>query len=200
MKKIFIDCGTHFGQGIKSFRKQYKMNDLWKIFTWEANPSTHKKFLESELYKSINVTSFNSAVSTYNGTISLNVETVKNKNEGVFENTGQGSSIVSADEWTMSTKHKGSFLETVEVPCIDISEWILQNCSSENFVVMKLDVEGAEYSILEKILKDGSASLIDDIYIEWHSRFFSNPEQYLEKEKEIIDQLQKIGVKVNSWK
>jgi FkbM family methyltransferase len=200
MKKIFIDCGTHFGQGIRAFRKKYKMDDSWEIFTWEANPYTYKKFLNSDLYKNVKITSFNSAVSSYEGVITLNVETVKNKNEDVEDNTGQGSSIIPIDQWTaVNQKHKGVFLEKLEIPCIDISQWLKENCSFDDFVVIKLDVEGAEYNILEKILKDTTASLIDDIYIEWHNRFFSDQNYYIEKEKEIINQLTTFNVKVDHW-
>jgi FkbM family methyltransferase len=200
MKKIFIDCGTHYGQGIKSFKKKYRMDDSWQIFTWEANPYTYKKFLESEIYRTTKINCFNSAVTDYNGTIELNIETVEEKNTKIIQNTGQGTSIIPLNDWASTgSSHNGQFLETISVPCIDISEWICLNCNKNDTVIVKLDVEGAEYSILKKILEDKSYEFITAIYIEWHSRFFSNPEQYKIKEKQIINELTLNGVRVESW-
>jgi hypothetical protein len=33
---------------------------------------------------------------------------------------------------------------------------------------MKIDIEGAEFNILNKMIEDGSINFIDRIYIEWH--------------------------------
>jgi hypothetical protein len=32
-----------------------------------------------------------------------------------------------------------------------------------------MDIEGAEYDVLEKMVKDGSIYYVNELYIEWHS-------------------------------
>ena len=36
----------------------------------------------------------------------------------------------------------------IKVPCIDFSKWVLENFSQEDKVILKLDIEGAEYDFL----------------------------------------------------
>jgi FkbM family methyltransferase len=55
--------------------------------------------------------------------------------------------------------------EIVQVPCFDFSAWL--RTLSEPPVV-KLDVEGAEFPILEKLVEDGTDVLVAELLVEWH--------------------------------
>lgn len=63
----------------------------------------------------------------------------------------------------MSEKVQDSDAETVVVPCVDI----LNIIPSVPFC-LKLDAEGAEYDILERLILSGKAELVDRLYVEWH--------------------------------
>jgi FkbM family methyltransferase len=54
-----------------------------------------------------------------------------------------------------------------EVPCIPINE-LLTRYAVEDTVVMKVDVECMEMSLLKAILTAGTLPLIDDYAITWH--------------------------------
>lgn len=60
----------------------------------------------------------------------------------------------------------------VEVPCIDFSKWLqvlkLKGKADEIFV--KMDIEGAEVQVLEKMISDGTDALVDELLVEWHGR------------------------------
>ena len=59
------------------------------------------------------------------------------------------------------------------VPCIDVAKFIKENFRQHDNVIFKLDVEGAEYEILPRILNDRHCmSLIDSFFVEWHPAFF----------------------------
>ncbi len=62
----------------------------------------------------------------------------------------------------MKSKIQQSEHEISEVKCVDILDVITEKCS------LKLDAEGAEYDILERLIESGKAELIDRLYIEWH--------------------------------
>jgi FkbM family methyltransferase len=53
--------------------------------------------------------------------------------------------------------------EIIEVPCVDILDII----PDEPFC-LKLDAEGAEYDILERLIESGKHTLVDRLYVEWH--------------------------------
>ena len=38
--KIFIDSGTHFGEGLKAHVSLLNIDETWKIYCFEANPFT----------------------------------------------------------------------------------------------------------------------------------------------------------------
>lgn len=52
----------------------------------------------------------------------------------------------------------------VPVYCIDFSKWM----ESHGPAVVKMDIEGAEHQLLERMVTDGTDSLIEELVIEWH--------------------------------
>jgi hypothetical protein len=62
-----------------------------------------------------------------------------------------------------------------------------------------MDIEGAEYDTLEKIITDGRLKFINKLYIEWHSTMFSEPEKYKIREDKIIEEFKKFGIPVELW-
>ncbi len=43
---VYIDCGTHLGQGIEAHIKVWNIDKTWKIFGFEANPYTYRELLK----------------------------------------------------------------------------------------------------------------------------------------------------------
>ncbi len=57
------------------------------------------------------------------------------------------------------------------VPCFDFSTWI--HDLDEPEVIVKMDIEGAEVPVLEKLVADGNDERISLLLIEWHDRYFN---------------------------
>lgn len=55
--------------------------------------------------------------------------------------------------------------DVIRVPCFDFSAW-LRGLSEP--AVVKLDVEGAEFEILEKMVDEGTDLLVSELHVEWH--------------------------------
>lgn len=60
----------------------------------------------------------------------------------------------------------GDALGPAAVPCFDLVPFITDLKDSR--VILKLDVEGAEYTLLEHMLARGAAELCERILVEWH--------------------------------
>lgn len=183
MKKVLLDCGAHLGQGLKHLSKLKKIDETWEIHSWEANPYTFKELLSNLDFK-YKVNFHNEAVSNYDGFIKINIETTKQKRSNFETDLGQGSSIIPLNQWDGGL-HIGKFVKTENVKCLDLSEWIKKNYKQNDYIVIKLDIEGAEYDLLEKMILDCTINYVNEFYIEWHSRFFVNQEEILERESNI---------------
>lgn len=92
------------------------------------------------------ITFINKAVYTYNGEIEYY----------------QRPSELPLGSTIMKEKIQSTPATTKKVECVDILDLITEMCC------LKLDVEGAEYDILERIITGGKADLIDRLYVEWH--------------------------------
>ena len=53
-----------------------------------------------------------------------------------------------------------------EVPCFDLAAWLEANTPAG--CVLKLDVQGAEYALLEHLLATGADRLVLRLLVEWH--------------------------------
>lgn len=56
---------------------------------------------------------------------------------------------------------------------IDVAAFLQRTVVEEDFVVVKMDVEGAEYSVVPHLLRSGVARLIDEMFLEVHTEINS---------------------------
>ncbi len=57
----------------------------------------------------------------------------------------------------------------VDVPALNFSDFLLRNFRAEDTVIMRVDIEGAEYEVLKSLIVTGAARLVDYIDVEWHA-------------------------------
>lgn len=55
-----------------------------------------------------------------------------------------------------------------DVPTVDVAEWMIATLREEDYVIAKLDIEGAEHSLFRKLLDRGKLGLIDVLAYECH--------------------------------
>jgi FkbM family methyltransferase len=195
MRKFLLDGGTHLGQGLKQIMRQHAVDNLWNIHTWEANPYTWAKYQEKNTAS--NIHSYNQALSDHDGTITVNIETAESKYQKGLAPIGQGTSILDLDRW-QAGPHIGVFNEQCVVPCINFAAWIQTNCAPEDFIVCKLDIEGAEYQVLNQMNQLGVLSWIDHLYVEWHATMI-NDQELLEQEHKLREDIKSLGIALVEW-
>lgn len=196
MANIFFDCGTHYGEGLRQFSDMFQMNEEWKIHTFEANPVTYEVFKTRRLpHLGSNVMAYNYAVTTYDGEIDMYIESPDTE----IRDTGQGSSIVSKDKWNPQDGILKFREDLVPVPCIDLSKFLELHSSEDDFIVMKLDVEGAEYDILDKMLEEMTLHRISHLFVEFHAKYFTNLEEMQQRELNLVNRIKNEGINLHHW-
>lgn len=148
MRKVFINLGAGSGSDIKGFMDLNSDYMDWNLFAFECNPSLIEKIQTD--YPFVNVQPY--AASTENGISKL-----------FLGNSYINSSLLS----NKVNVYEDKFLE---VNTIDISQWLLDNFTADDYIVLTMDIEGAEYQVLEKMQQDKSLKLIDELYIEFHGK------------------------------
>jgi len=102
--------------------------------------------------------------------------------------------IVHAYDWSPKLNLE-DLLNWIEVDTVNIVKWLESSVDSENeIVILKLDVEGSEYGIVNKLLQNGLGKLVDVLLVEW------TPEEKIVSCKEIygtIEDRHNLKFKVN---
>ncbi len=58
--------------------------------------------------------------------------------------------------------------EVGRVPTIRLSRWVRHMMCNSDYIVLKLDIEGAEYDVLEDFRMTGTDSWLNELYVEFH--------------------------------
>lgn len=205
-RKIFFDCGSNKGRGFEWFRRLYGMDGSWLIYLFEPTPELYKK-LNSSYAKEANIHCRNSAVWTNSGRLNFFLS-FDDGGSLIFKNIAQftGATLrkrqagkrgeingLSADLKLYSSGD----IQSCSVPSINFSELIKQTARPDDYIVIKMDIEGAEYPVLRQMLKDGAFKLIDEIYIEFHDRFI--PAESPKSNRELIKEIEQQGAIVYDW-
>lgn len=146
MRKIFLDVGGFDGCSTQFFRKHHPNADEFEIFIFEPLPENIEKLKELE-----DVTVIPSAVTCYNGKISL--YTGMSESGSVFQEKRTGG---------LNGK------DFKKVNCIDFVDWFIENIEPEDYVIIKMNIEGSEYEIIQMMQDEYIIEWIDKWFVQWH--------------------------------
>ncbi len=185
-KVIFLDLGSNIGQGYSWFSKFFKGENIdFELF--EPNPYCYKK-----LKKYLNI--IDKSVMTHNFGVSTNSGKVKFyglKEEGDIYSLS-GSIIKDHNSIHYKTKEENA----IEIETINLEELLIEKSKTYNKIIIKMDIEGAEVEILEKLISTENANLINILYVEFHSQYQVKSEHariLKVREKKIIKSLKKFN-------
>lgn len=147
--RLFIDCGGNDGCSALAFLLEHPDYDC---ISFEPNPDLWHH------YAALPTTLHGKAVYTYDGEIRFTVDPVD----------GDGSSVIEGKRVDATRAIANADCPVLLVPCVDLSRVVREQAALYDEVVLKLDVEGAEYDILEKMLEDGTLRHVRKLYCEFH--------------------------------
>jgi FkbM family methyltransferase len=152
-RKIFLDCGGHKGAVIEKFKHTTFWEEGFEIFSFEAVPSFAEQY-QNRIVE--NETCFNKAVWIEDGEVEFYLGRAKYEKGGtLFKNKTSGD---------IDREHP------ITVESIDFSKWIMDTFDKDDYIILGMDIEGAEYDVLEKMIEDGSINYINVACIEWHKK------------------------------
>ncbi len=149
MNKIFLDCGAWEGNSVSQFKNLYSDSKDYKIYCFECNPD-----ILSRLKKNVDATVIEKAVWEKDGERSFK------RGLGRYS---ESSTLITAKRVIHFNKR-----DFCRVQCVDFSAWMKNNLSPDDYIVCKLNIEGAEYKVLNKLIHDGTINWINELYVEWH--------------------------------
>lgn len=178
MKNVFIDCGAHTGLSVDYFLKNFPDSDTYEIHSFECSPAIAKD-LKKSILKYSNVYAYEAAVWIHNNTDKFYL--------------GNTYSSTLCKE-----KHTGNIdvNNPIEVQCIRLSDFIQNNFSINDNIILKLDIEGAEYKVLDDLINTNIISYINVLYGEWHWPKISLPK---EEHDFLEERLLKYNLKMIPW-
>lgn len=162
MRKIYIDCGAHIGNSIKLFKNSEEYSEDFEIFAFEPIP----KFAR-HLKKIDGITFINKAVWVMDGQTKMY--------EDKKHDTASGSSLYS-------NKTSG-FLDRenpLNVDMVDFAKWIKDNFSPEDYIIIKMDIEGAEYPVISWMQEVDAMKYVNKMYVEFHYQKMGEPKSDFE--------------------
>jgi len=167
-KKYFLDLGSRTAE----FYKQ--LHNFWffegfEFFLFECNPrmsATVRHAVKDDPH----ATFLEKAVWTEDGTMKFWIDNDP-------QQADHGSSLFE-DHAMVEGEELMSEVETV-----DFSKWLGELATVDDLVVVRMDIEGAEYEVLKKLIVDGNAKLIDHLDLEYHAAFAPSLRKHLPADK-----------------
>ncbi|XP_019647522.1 PREDICTED: uncharacterized protein LOC109487863 [Branchiostoma belcheri] len=197
-RKFFLDCGANVASSVQLFRETYPNGHEYVIHSFELDERLAPYFApypDHVLHCPV-------AVSDNDGTMTAFSESAwapdKGKNNNKDMQWGGGTLYVDEKEKKDTASggiRKLSHRKTV--PTVDLSQWIQRNFAIDDHIIFKLDVEGAEYTILKKMLQEDTFRWIDKFYGEFHP---GQPTGWSKEQKsKLMEDLKKNKIKQESW-
>ncbi|KMZ56647.1 S-adenosyl-L-methionine-dependent methyltransferases superfamilyprotein [Zostera marina] len=196
---VYIDVGArNYGSSIGSwFKKQYpKQNRTFEIYAIEADKTFHPEYA---MKKGIKLMGF--AAYVRNETLSFQVS--HNPIDDDTEGKGSGMGRIQP---TFGESSSSANVHSIQG--FDFAEWLKNTVTEEDFVVLKMDVEGTEFDLIPMLLDTGAICLVDEFFLECHYNRWQRccPGKRSPKYQKTYDQcldtfssLRNSGVLVHQW-
>ena len=177
---LFLDCGSNLGQGFEFFRKYYP-NKLFDYILFEPNPHCFEAL--SKKYTGQGLTGVrleNVAIGVENTDVDF--YGIEDERGGIY--SVGGTVLPEHNSKIYAFPHRAS-LRVKSINFVDFLLDILQE-NHYPFVVLKLDIEGGEYQVLESLVAKDLISRFETIYVEFHSQYMEENNKRIYSAREIV--------------
>jgi len=177
MSNIYIDAGFYMGMTLQRYIDAGIIDKTWRIIAFEPNPDlTSEKKIE-DFFGDYDIELIRKAVWIEDGKVTFDIG--GREDSGCIEGTAG---------------HPDP--KKITVPSIDFSKFVSEVAPYGKTVriIISMNIEGAEFKVLEKMLADDTIDNIAELDIEFHHRLMLD---YTDKHaRKLIKQIKKRGVEV----
>jgi FkbM family methyltransferase len=167
---------------VRKFRRLYDRRERFRVYSFEPNPQYH------HCYEGLrHHTLVRAAVDDRDGVADFYLD----------REDGDGSTLFKwkrgRDEGFWGVLDRDT---PIPVQTVDLSAWIRRHLDTHAHIVVKLDVEGAEYNVLEKMAVDGTLARVGHLLVEWH---WNRVGVSRERHDRVVRLLEEAGVPWEPW-
>lgn len=193
MRKVFIDCGVREGDGIAAFLGDESVGGGAYHRCLRPRADGHEfEFIGFESSEYIGLAETRARFSHMNFEL---IEKLVWTHDGTIAFDSDGESLdcrvfeVSCTEGREPWRHPNPKAVLKDSPCLDLSKFILEECRDADTIVLKMDIEGAEYDVLDRLVQTDALARVNELYIEYHwwgkVALRDSIEKYLQERPEI---------------
>jgi FkbM family methyltransferase len=190
---LFLDCGSNLGQGFSYFSRHFPLLH-YDFVLIEPNPNCKSRLMKIVSRSGGRVQLIAAAASTTSGTTEF-----YGISDGPAGRVFDGASIVVGDGGWLGVTKRGS---PIQIETFSFSALLKAKAKDYDTLVVKMDIEGAEYEVLEDMLAQGIPPVLDAIYVEFHSTkmISSLRTAYEDRERKIIEAFRDRGIPLRLWR
>jgi FkbM family methyltransferase len=197
-ESYYIDCGAHHGETVKEFLDTGVITSEYNIICFEPN------------VQSFGILSENTDLFSKFKSVELNQNAIwESKGSKIFrmesyapeKYDGCGSTLIAENSWFTGY---GVYDRNICVITVDLDSLIKELVDKHETppnIVVKLDIEGSEFVVLEKMISSGTIQKVSKLFIEFHAwAMRDNIQQYQVRQENIIAELTRLGINWSMWK
>lgn len=147
MRKIFLDIGAYIGDSVDFFLRHHPLSEDFEIFSFECD----KRNLSILKSKALPTKVIEAAAWSSGG--------VKH----YYFGKDDGGSLYP-DKKTGGVHPRQYY----PVRTIDLARFIKINFHSDDYIILKLNCEGAEYEIIPHLKNKGVLDWVNLLFVQWH--------------------------------
>jgi FkbM family methyltransferase len=187
MKRGFLDGGARHLEGLKHCVGELGIDASWEVISYEPTPESYAIAQQERGALPFAVDLRNAALWREAGAIQLWTEA-----EDV---TGYGNTVMMAPGRSVDGRDmRPTHLVVADDVSAVLGEFARLGCTE---IHVKLDIEGAEFEVLPRLLASPYAPLVRTVRIEWHERFFvAELEAYQRRRQELTEALGRRSIQV----
>lgn len=196
---LYLDLGANAPRSsVRKFYSTYPNSSLFRIVAFEPSPRWVAAFAREmptvELWPYAVGLSNGTALFDGGGSEAAKILSPPAKSLANDKKTSEGPKKPEKRENPKARR------DSVVVKTIDFLAWLQKHVQPADYVVCKMDVEGAEFELVPALIASGAAPLIDELFIECHSEEIgrNGPHHYHECVKMLRD-AQNAGMWVHEW-
>lgn len=190
--KLLYDLGAHWGESIEFFRKKIDNPKEWNVICVEPSPLNCEKLMENASYEA----NYFNEITIFNA-----FAFHEDKEIEFFEYTDDfhsAGSTYSKSKFDFNSRKKPEYKNLahniLKPDIFNIVESYKESLDKYDEILIKMDIEGAEYDILPSLIKVLDPNKTKQFYCELHSRKVGlSPEV----DKKIMSEFEELGIKVN---